>query len=64
LLQLTDSNQYQHSLVQLYGKTVVERAQALIRGEDCFAVLVVLGMDFEGSKMHQQLLIAYRKLID
>ena len=63
LLQLTDISLYHHSLTQLYGAATVTSAQQLISGENCFAGLTVLGVNFEGSMMHQQLLTAYRKLI-
>ncbi|BBP01200.1 30S ribosomal protein S12 methylthiotransferase accessory factor YcaO [Sulfuriferula nivalis] len=63
LLQLTDSQLYNDSLIQLYGEVNLTRSQELIRGENCFADLAVLGKDFEKSEMHQQLLNAYRKLM-
>jgi ribosomal protein S12 methylthiotransferase accessory factor len=64
LLQLVDSQLYKDGLIQLYGEATLTRAQELIRGENCFADLAVLGKDFEKSEMHQQLLIAYGKLLD
>jgi ribosomal protein S12 methylthiotransferase accessory factor len=62
LLQLADSNQYHDSLTLLYGEATVTKAQQFIKGKNCFENLAILGVNFEGSEMHQQLLKAYRKL--
>jgi ribosomal protein S12 methylthiotransferase accessory factor len=62
LLQLTDSEAYLSSLTRLYGETTLKIAQELIQGKNCFADLIELGINFEGSNMHKQLLKAYRKL--
>ncbi|MEZ0316078.1 MAG: 30S ribosomal protein S12 methylthiotransferase accessory factor YcaO [Methylophilaceae bacterium] len=57
---------YLGSLQHLYGADVVKKAMALLNPAgnmaERFFGLTTLGKNFEGSKMHQQLLIAYDKL--
>ncbi|MFA5172296.1 MAG: 30S ribosomal protein S12 methylthiotransferase accessory factor YcaO [Sulfuriferula sp.] len=62
LLQLNDHTAYLSGLISLYGQTTLTIAQELIQGQNCFRDLILLGKDYDGSQMHQQLLKAYRKL--
>jgi ribosomal protein S12 methylthiotransferase accessory factor len=62
LIQLTNTENYGQSLEMLYGLEVLQQAEKLLRGEDRFFGLELLGPDMEGSQMHQTLLAAYDKL--
>jgi len=61
-----EADAYLDALKHLYGTEAVNKALALLNPEDHlterFFGLGTLGKNFEGSKMHQQLLIAYDKL--
>ena len=46
----------------MFGAETMRQAQALIAGKERFFGLHTLGVDMEGSPMHQTLLAAYDKL--
>jgi ribosomal protein S12 methylthiotransferase accessory factor len=46
----------------MYGAATLQQAQRLIDQTDQYFGLCHLGANMEGSKMHQQLLAAYRKV--
>lgn len=62
ILQLEDSTQYDANLKLLFGEATLEQAYALVRREEQFFGLDVLGANMEASKMHTQLLAAYAKV--
>jgi ribosomal protein S12 methylthiotransferase accessory factor len=62
LLNLEDSNPYDNALTLMFGAQTMQQAQALIAGKDRFFGLDTLGVDMQGSPMHQTLLAAYDKL--
>ena len=62
LLQLDQVNDYRGALNLLYGNATVLQAEALIHRSERFFGLQKLGVDMEGSAMHQTLLISYDKL--
>ena len=62
LLNLEDSGPYHHALTLMFGEQTMRQAQDLISGKERFFGLDPLGVDMEGSAMHQTLLAAYDKL--
>jgi ribosomal protein S12 methylthiotransferase accessory factor len=62
ILNVEDVDNYRRSLVMLYGAESVRQAEALLDRSERFFGLETLGVDFEGSAMHQTLLAAYDKL--
>jgi len=62
----SEANSSLLALKHLYGADAVHKALALLNPEENLSArffgLSTLGKNFEGSKMHQQLLIAYDKL--
>ncbi len=50
------------SLQLLYGADALRQAQALVNRDERFFGLGTLGLNMEGSDMHQRLLTAYRKV--
>lgn len=62
LLNVDDTADYRRSMVLLYGEANVGQAEALLDGRDKFFGLEALGVDMQGSAMHQTLLAAYDKL--
>ncbi len=62
LMNLENAADYRRSLDLLYGKETVRQAQALLDRSEKFFGLETLGVDMEGSAMHQTLLAAYDKL--
>ena len=62
LMNLDDVDNHRRSLVLLYGADTVRQAEALLDRRERFFGLDTLGADFEGSAMHQTLLVAYDKL--
>lgn len=62
MLNLEDATPYTAALAQLYGAEEFKQATALLSGEARFFGLHSPGMALEGCHMHQQLLIAYKKL--
>ena len=62
MMQLDDIAAYKSSLQLLYGIEATKLAEALIKREQQFFGLCHLGPNMEGSKMHQQLLLAYSKV--
>ncbi|GAA5179723.1 30S ribosomal protein S12 methylthiotransferase accessory protein YcaO [Niveibacterium umoris] len=62
LLRLDAGENYAAALSDLFGDDAVATASALIKGHDRFFGLARLGSNFEGSRAHQSLLDAYRKV--
>ena len=62
LMNLDDADNHRRALVLLYGADTVRQADALLDRRERFFGLDTLGADFEGSAMHQTLLVAYDKL--
>ena len=62
LMNLGDVDHYHRSLDLLYGEKTVRQAKALLDRSERFFGLETLGVDMEGSPMHQSLLTAYDKL--
>ena len=62
LMNLDHVDNYHRSLDLLYGQETVRQAQALLDRSERFFGLERLGVDMEGSAMHQSLLAAYDKL--
>ena len=62
LLLLDDAPDYRRAMVMLYGEANVRQAEKLIDRRDKFFGLDPLGVDMQGSAMHQTLLAAYDKL--
>lgn len=62
ILNVDDVNNYRRSMELLYGVESVRQAEALLNGSERFFGLDTLGVDMEGSAMHQTLLAAYDKL--
>jgi ribosomal protein S12 methylthiotransferase accessory factor len=62
--ELAQSNTalYTANLELMYGAATLQQAQRLIDQTDQYFGLCHLGANMEGSKMHQQLLAAYRKV--
>ena len=61
-LENGDSALFEANLVLMYGKDTLTQAQRLINQEEQYFGLENLGKNMEASKMHQQLLAAYRKV--
>jgi ribosomal protein S12 methylthiotransferase accessory factor len=53
---------FEANLQLMYGKETLIQAQRLVNREEQYFGLGNLGANMEGSKMHQQLLAAYRKV--
>ncbi len=62
MLNLEQTDNYRRSLVLLYGAATVRQAEALLDRSERFFGLETLGVDMQGSAMHQTLLAAYDKL--
>ena len=62
LLNLEDTGPFIGALTLMFGAQTMRQAQALIQGKEKFFGLEALGVDMEGSPMHQTLLAAYDKL--
>ncbi len=62
LLEMADAEAYRDSLESLYGAANLDKALAMLRGEERFFDVEAPGMDLEGCVTHQRLLKAYRKL--
>ena len=65
LLQLSDTGEcepYRKALGILVGKTVLDKAEALLSRKERFFGIQAPGMSLRGCKMHQQLLRAYEKV--
>jgi len=57
-----NTNEYLPNIEKIYGKNMVDRAQALINGHEKFDSLTESDLDLKGFEMHQKLLISYEKL--
>ncbi|MDO8298791.1 30S ribosomal protein S12 methylthiotransferase accessory factor YcaO [Lacisediminimonas sp.] len=64
MLNLDNVDNYRRSLVLLYGSESVRQAEALLARSERFFGLDPLGVDMQGSAMHQTLLAAYDKLFE
>lgn len=62
ILNVDDAVNYRRSMELLYGVETVRQATALLDGSERFFGLEPLGVDMQGSAMHQTLLAAYDKL--
>lgn len=62
IIRLENPNPYESGLTLLYGAETLRKALALINQDERFFGLGTLGKNFEGSAMHRQLLVAYRKI--
>ena len=62
ILNVEDADNYRRSMELLYGVETVRQAVALLDGSERFFGLEPLGVDMQGSAMHQTLLAAYDKL--
>ncbi len=62
LLEMADAEPYRDSLRSLYGAANLDKALAMLRGEERFFDVEAPGLDLEGCVTHQRLLKAYRKL--
>ncbi len=62
MVQLEDSAPFESNLQLLYGADALRQAQALVNRDERFFGLGTLGLNMEGSDMHQRLLAAYRKV--
>jgi ribosomal protein S12 methylthiotransferase accessory factor len=62
MINLESVDNYQRALVLMYGEPTVRQAAALLDRSERFFGLPTLGVDMEGSAMHQTLLAAYDKL--
>ena len=62
ILQLEDAQRYDANLRLLFGDATLKQAHALVNREERFFGLNTLGVNFEGSEMHTQLLKAYEKV--
>ncbi len=58
----TDINHYRASLQLMFGAETLTLAEQLLNQEVRFFGLGALGNNMQGSKMHQQLLLAYNKV--
>ena len=61
-LEQSNAALYTANLALMYGVATLQQAQRLIDQTDQYFGLCHLGANMEGSKMHQQLLAAYRKV--
>ena len=62
LMNLDDVDDYRTSLRLMYGAETLRQAEALLDRNERFFGLETLGVDMQGSAMHQSLLAAYDKL--
>lgn len=62
MLNLEEVENYERALILLYGVETVRQAEALLDRSERFFGLEPLGVDMQGSAMHQTLLAAYDKL--
>ena len=62
ILNVDEADNYRRSMELLYGVETVRQATALLDGSERFFGLEPLGVDMQGSAMHQTLLAAYDKL--
>lgn len=62
LVRLEDFAPFELALAQLYGEESLRQALALFNQEERFFGLHSLGENFEGSELHQRLLVAYQKV--
>ena len=62
ILNLEDVDNFRRSLLMLYGAETLRQAEALLDRSERFFGLEPLGVDMQGSAMHQTLLAAYDKL--
>ncbi|HAT30976.1 MAG TPA: 30s ribosomal protein S12 methylthiotransferase accessory protein YcaO [Janthinobacterium sp.] len=62
ILNVGDVENYRRAMLMLYGAETVRQAEALLDRSERFFGLDTLGVDMEGSAMHQTLLAAYDKL--
>lgn len=62
ILNVDDADNYRRAMELLYGVETVRQAAALLDGSERFFGLEPLGVDMQGSAMHQTLLAAYDKL--
>ncbi|MDI1362472.1 30S ribosomal protein S12 methylthiotransferase accessory factor YcaO [Methylotenera sp.] len=61
-LENGDTALFEANLALMYGKDTLAQAQRLVNQEEQYFGLGNLGANMEASKMHQQLLAAYRKV--
>ncbi len=61
-LENGDTALFEANLALMYGKDTLAQAQRLVNQEEQYFGLGNLGLNMEASKMHQQLLAAYRKV--
>lgn len=61
-LENGDTALFEANLTLMFGKETLAQAQRLVNQEEQYFGLGNLGANMEGSKMHQQLLAAYRKV--
>jgi ribosomal protein S12 methylthiotransferase accessory factor len=61
-LENGDTSLFEANLALMYGKETLAQAQRLVNHEEQYLGLDNLGSNMEASKMHQQLLAAYRKV--
>lgn len=61
-LENGDTALFEANLALMYGKETLAQAQRLVNQEEQYFGLGNLGANMEASKMHQQLLAAYRKV--
>jgi ribosomal protein S12 methylthiotransferase accessory factor len=57
-----NENDFMPTILKMYGKTMVDRAQKLIGGFEKFDGLHESDINLKGFEMHQKLLISYEKL--
>jgi len=62
VLESGDTALFEKNLALMYGKETLAQAQRLVNQEEQYFGLENLGSNMEASKMHQQLLAAYRKV--
>lgn len=61
-LESGDTALFEANLALMYGKETLIQAQRLVNREEQYFGLANLGANMEGSKMHRELLAAYRKV--
>ncbi|MDI1300190.1 30S ribosomal protein S12 methylthiotransferase accessory factor YcaO [Methylotenera sp.] len=61
-LENGDTALFEENLALMYGKETLAQARRLVNQEEQYFGLENLGANMEASKMHQQLLAAYRKV--
>jgi ribosomal protein S12 methylthiotransferase accessory factor len=62
IIKLDDVENYRRSLTLMFGAETLRQAEALRNRTERYFGLPDLGIDMEGSAMHQTLLLAYDKL--